>query len=63
MVLGGESKLERAQHQYFSVFVNNSPLELDQHGLRGIFQRVGQVSGIYIHLRRFRRDNSRFGFV
>jgi len=62
-VLGGESELKRAQHQYFSVFVNNLPLELDQYGLRGIFRNAGQVSSIYIHPRRFRKDNSRFGFV
>uniref|UniRef100_A0A7C9D911 RRM domain-containing protein n=1 Tax=Opuntia streptacantha TaxID=393608 RepID=A0A7C9D911_OPUST len=51
------------QRREFSVFVDNLPHELDRFGLKGIFQRAGSVSDVYIPQRRSRRNPTRFGFV
>jgi len=36
---------------------------LDIHGLKGIFQKAGKVSDVYIPHKRTRRFKLRFGFV
>ena len=60
---GVERETVNGRKQEFSVFVNNLPLNLDKHGLRGIFQRAGRVSDSYIPFKRPHRGKSRFGFV
>jgi len=57
MLILGERQRE------FSVFVNNIPEELDQYGLKGIFQKSGRVTKAYIPWRKIRRQRTRFGFV
>ena len=46
-----------------SVFVYNLPQNLDQYGLKGIFQKAGKVSDAYIPRRGSRRTATRYGFV
>ncbi|KAJ8423775.1 LOW QUALITY PROTEIN: hypothetical protein Cgig2_008303 [Carnegiea gigantea] len=52
-----ESRLENSH------FVNNLPEELDIHGLKGIFLKVGRGCDARIPQRRTRRFKIRFGFV
>ena len=46
----------------FTVFVDNLPFNLARYGLRGIFQRAGNVSDSYIPS-KLGRMRKRFGFV
>ncbi|KAJ8420960.1 hypothetical protein Cgig2_012930 [Carnegiea gigantea] len=54
---------DREQRKEFSILVNNLPCNLDQFGLKGIFQRAGRVSDAYILPRRARKTHTKFGFV
>ena len=51
------------RRQEFSVFINNIPERLDQHGLKGIFQKAGKVSDTYIPEGKVDRSRKRYGFV
>ena len=46
-----------------SVFVNNLPLQMDSHRLRGVFARAGRISDIHIPLKTGRKSNMRYGFI
>ena len=56
---GGEKDKQRE----FSIYISNLPEELDIHGLKGIFQKAGRISDVYIPQKRTRRFKLRFGFV
>ena len=60
---GESEKEEGGKHKDFSVFVRNLPGELDQFGLRGIFQKVGRVWDAYIPRRNGWCRQVKFGFV
>lgn len=47
----------------FSVFVQNIPEKLDQHGLKGIFRKAGIVKDVYIPTRRGKTTGRRYGFL
>jgi len=47
----------------FTVFINNLPQNLDRFGLKGIFQRAGEVKHAYIPASCIRRKNGKYGFV
>ena len=53
----------RRNYKEFTVFVYNLPHNLDQYGLKGVFQKAGVVSDSYIPHRRPGRNAHRFGFV
>jgi len=46
-----------------SIFVENIPQNLDQYGLKGIFQKVGRVSDTYIPFKRGTENKRRFAFA
>jgi len=46
----------------FAVFVDNLSLNLDKYGLKGIFQKVGNVNDSYMPS-KLGRSRKRFGFV
>jgi len=48
----------KRNHKEYTVFVSNLPYNLDQYGLKGVFQKAYQVRDSYILRRR-----SRYGFV
>jgi len=52
-------RVSEGSRKEFTVFVQNIPQNLDQYGLKGIFQRAGKVSDTYIPLRKGRRNNTR----
>ena len=45
------------------MFVNNLPRQLDQYGLKGIFQKAGRVYDVYIPPRKGREVTGKYGFV
>ena len=59
----GSKESKRQEWQGYSVFVNNVPLQMDSHGLRGVFARAGRISDVHIPLKIGRKSNMRHGFV
>ncbi|KAJ8434196.1 hypothetical protein Cgig2_004667 [Carnegiea gigantea] len=56
-------RVNEGNRKEFTIFVQNIPQNLDQYGLKGIFQGAEKVSDTYIPLRKGRRNNTRYGFV
>jgi len=57
------TELRGRGQQEFTVFVSNLPYNLDRYGLKGVFQRAGEVRHTYIPQGRTGRRGSRYGFV
>jgi len=47
----------------FSVFISNIPEKLDKYGLKGIFNKAGKVSDVYIPEGKVTASRRRYGFV
>ena len=45
------------------MFVSNLPWELDRFGVKGIFQKLGQITDVYLPAARARGQRRRFGFI
>ena len=58
-----EKEVSKGNRKEFSAFVGNIPQNLNQFGLKGVFQKVGRVSDTYIPFRRNRGNKGRFSFV
>ncbi|KAJ8425772.1 hypothetical protein Cgig2_014886 [Carnegiea gigantea] len=56
-------RVNEGSRKAFTVFVQNIPQNLDQYGLKGIFQGAGKLSDTYIPLIKGMRNNTRYGFV
>ncbi|KAJ8428190.1 hypothetical protein Cgig2_033128 [Carnegiea gigantea] len=54
-----EQKGHNVGQREFPIFVNNIPEEIDQYGLKGIFQKAGRICDVYIPHRRTRRAKLR----